>query len=203
MKKIFALIILFSTIVYSQIPPQGISHRGTVYNTLGALVANASVKIRISILDNNPGTVVFSETHTVTTNAQGQYSLNIGTSPVLNSPNVAFNTIDWGLNLKFLKVEIDPSGVGNNYPIVGTNQLMSVPYALYSGKSNSDVKTVNNINDLRALTGYVNNQMVFVKGYYSEGDGGDGFFIYKAAETIVDKGGIFIKPNGINPVTSP
>ena len=197
MKKLFLIFILFGSFAYSQqIPPQGISHRGTVYNTLGDLVIDADVKIKISILDgSSSGSVVYTETHSVHTNLQGQYSLNIGT--VTPSPTPSFSSINWGTNLKFLKVEIDPTNVGTTFPIAGSNQLMSVPYALYAEKSNNDVKTVNNINDLRAITSYVNNQEVFVKGYYSEGDGGEGHFVYLIDEVEPDTHGIHIKPNNI------
>lgn len=74
---------------------------------------------------------------------------------------------------------------------------MSVPYALYAEKSNNDIKTVNNINDLRAITSYVNKQEVFVKGYYTEGDGGEGFFVFLIDEVEPDTHGIHIKPNNI------
>src|SRR2546430_13270866 len=51
-----------------------------------------------------------------------------------------FSGINWALNSKFLKVEIDPSG-GSNYTITGTNQLWSVPYSLYSEQTNTDRKS--------------------------------------------------------------
>lgn len=61
------------------------------------------------------------------TNAQGLYSLLIGTGTI-QSGN--FPIIGWGQNQHYLKVEIDPNG-GNNFVQVGTPALLaSVPYAL-------------------------------------------------------------------------
>ncbi len=45
-----------------------------------------------------------------------------------------FSAINWGKNAKFLQVELDPAG-GSNYTNLGTTQMMSVPYALFSEKS--------------------------------------------------------------------
>ncbi len=45
-----------------------------------------------------------------------------------------FSGINWGKNAKFLQVEMDPAG-GSNYTNLGTTQMMSVPYALFSDKS--------------------------------------------------------------------
>ena len=42
-----------------------------------------------------------------------------------------FSTINWGYGPYFLKTEIDPTG-GTNYSISSVQQLLSVPYALYS-----------------------------------------------------------------------
>ncbi|MBL4755420.1 MAG: tail fiber domain-containing protein, partial [Flavobacteriales bacterium] len=42
-----------------------------------------------------------------------------------------FTTIDWGADLHFLKVEMDETG-GSNYQLMGTSQLLSVPYALFA-----------------------------------------------------------------------
>jgi hypothetical protein len=42
-----------------------------------------------------------------------------------------FSEIDWATGPYFIKTEIDPAG-GSNYTITGTQQVMSVPYALYA-----------------------------------------------------------------------
>lgn len=115
--------------------PQGMSYQAIALTAGGNPVANGNVGIRISILDNSAsGTAVYVETHAKTTNAQGLYNLNIGQG----TPTTGiFSAINWGLNTKYLKVEVDPAG-GCNYSVTGTNQLMSVPYALYAENTNVD-----------------------------------------------------------------
>jgi hypothetical protein len=49
-----------------------------------------------------------------------------------------FSSINWGQNYKFLKVELDTTATGNSYIDLGTQQMMSVPYALYAGSVNPD-----------------------------------------------------------------
>jgi hypothetical protein len=127
--SLFLLLALLITIEsYSQVP-QGISYQAVAFNTSGSPVVNGNVGVKISILDNSTsGTVVYSETHLILTNAQGLFNLNIGQG----TPSTGtFSSINWGTNSKFLKVEVDPAG-GTNYTNIGTNQLMSVPFALYS-----------------------------------------------------------------------
>jgi hypothetical protein len=43
--------------------------------------------------------------------------------------------VDWSNGLKFLQVEMDIAG-GTTYSDMGTQQMMSVPYALYAGQAN-------------------------------------------------------------------
>ena len=128
-KTIILFALLVSTILFAQVP-QGISYQAIALNSSGNPVVSSNVGLRLSILDSSAtGTVLYSETHTKTTNAQGLFNLVIGQGTLVSG---AFNTIDWGTNSKFLKVEMDAAG-GSNYVLVGTSQLLSVPYALAAG----------------------------------------------------------------------
>lgn len=135
MKKIILVsLLLISSLIFAQ-APQGVSYQAVAFGSSGNPVVNSNVGVRISILNNTAdGAVIYTETHTKTTNAQGLFNLNIGQgTPVTGS----FSGINWGGNPKFFKVEVDPAG-GTNYTITGTNQLMSVPYALYAEKINTN-----------------------------------------------------------------
>ncbi len=136
MKNILLLLFTFLfTNIFSQ-TPQGVSYQAVAFDASGNAVVNSSVGIQISILDNSAtGTVVYTETFTKTTNAQGLFNLNIGTGAPTSG---TFSAINWAVNSKFLKVEIDPLG-GTSYTNVGINQLMSVPYALFAEKANTVV----------------------------------------------------------------
>jgi len=127
MKKIALLsLLLISFIGLAQVP-QGISYQAIALNGSGNPVVSSNVRLRLSILDNSAtGTNLFTETHLKTTNPQGLFNLIIGQGTVVSG---TFTTINWGTNSKFLKVEMDAAG-GTNYVLVGTTQLLSVPYAL-------------------------------------------------------------------------
>lgn len=130
MKKILLLSALFiSLMTFAQVP-QGISYQAIALNGSGNPVASSNVRVKLSILDQTAtGTVLYSETQLRTTTAQGLFNLIIGQGTVVSG---TFNTINWGTNSKFLKVEMDVTG-GTNYTLVGTTQLLSVPYAMAAG----------------------------------------------------------------------
>ncbi len=130
MKKVLLLIAaLFTAITFAQVP-QGISYQAIALNGSGNPVVNSNVGVRLSILDNSAtGTILYTETHIKTTNTQGLFNLVIGQgTPVTGT----FTGINWATNSKFLKAEIDVAG-GTNYVLVGSTQLLSVPYALTAG----------------------------------------------------------------------
>lgn len=129
MKKLYIAFSLFlASLAYSQVP-QAFSYQTIAFNSAGAPISNGNVNLRISILDNSAtGTVLYTETHTKTTNSKGLVNLNIGQGTAITGN---FGGINWGTNPKFVKVEMDPAG-GSNYTNVGVNQLMSVPYSQVS-----------------------------------------------------------------------
>ncbi|WP_296150310.1 hypothetical protein [uncultured Flavobacterium sp.] len=131
MKKLLLLTAFFITTLLAAQVPQGISYQAIALNTSGGPVVSSPVGIRLTILENSAtGTAIYTESHIKTTNAQGLFNLTIGQgNPTLGT----FSTINWGTNQKFLKVEIDVAG-GSNFIVVGTTQLLSVPYALTAKK---------------------------------------------------------------------
>jgi hypothetical protein len=127
MKKSITLFALLITLFTFAQVPQGISYQAIALNAGGNPVISSNVRVRLSILDvSATGTTLYSETQLKTTNAQGLFNLVIGQGTVVSG---VFNTINWGTNSKFLKVEMDATG-GTTYVLVGTTQLLSVPYAL-------------------------------------------------------------------------
>jgi hypothetical protein len=113
--------------------PQALNYQAVARTSDGVIIPTQNIGVRFSILDANvTGTVLFSETHTTTTNPYGLFTLAIGKGTPVTS---TFASINWASGTdKFLKVEIAPTG-GNNYQLQGTTQLLSVPYALYSEKT--------------------------------------------------------------------
>ena len=113
-------------------PPQSFMYQSVIRNSSGNVLANQRINAKVSILKTSAsGTAVYEETHTATTDAAGVLTLAVGNGTVVSG---IFVNIDWFADDYFLKTEIDPIG-GYNYQLVTTQQLLSVPYALMSGKT--------------------------------------------------------------------
>ena len=141
MKKIYsiAIAILLTASVWSQ-APQKMSYQAVIRNTNNTLVTSKVIGMRISILKGSSvGTEVYAETQTSTiaTNANGLVSLEIGKGTVVTG---TFVGIKWSEGPYFIKTETDPTG-GTNYTIIGTSELLSMPYALHA-------KTVENLSGI-------------------------------------------------------
>lgn len=134
MNKIYSclLIGLFSIGMAQAQAPSKFSYQAVVRDASGALINKSPVGIQISLYKNaTSGSAVYVERHTTNSNANGLISIEIG-SGTLQSGN--FRTIDWGNNNYFIKSEMDPNG-GTSYTVELSNQLLSVPYALYANSS--------------------------------------------------------------------
>jgi hypothetical protein len=128
------VLFLFSSVSILAQTPEKMSYQLVLRDASNTLLTNQQVGIQISILQTtNTGSAVYTETQTATTNINGLLSLEIGTGT--SSDN--FSAIDWSAGPYFIKTATDASG-GNNYTIIGTSQLMSVPFALYAKTSGND-----------------------------------------------------------------
>ncbi|OFX25283.1 MAG: hypothetical protein A2033_07575 [Bacteroidetes bacterium GWA2_31_9] len=108
--------------------PQAFKYQALATYSNGNPIANQLVSFRINLLQGSTsGTSVYTETHAITTNEEGLVNLEIGNG----SGGGNMNTVDWANGPYFIKVEMDTTG-GSNYILMGTSQLLSVPYALYS-----------------------------------------------------------------------
>jgi hypothetical protein len=159
MKKGFTSLILLLSITYGFAQaPQKMSYQCVVRNANGKLVANQSIGLRISILQESAsGNIVYQETYNPKpqTNANGLVAVEIGGGEALSGN---FADINWGSGTYFLKTETDPTG-GTNYTITGTSQLLSVPYALHAKTAENGFS--GNYDDL-------SNKPTLFSGYYNE-----------------------------------
>ncbi|MDP2422795.1 MAG: tail fiber domain-containing protein, partial [Bacteroidales bacterium] len=83
------------------------------------------------------------------TNANGLVSLEIGSGIPITGTMAAIN---WAAGPYFLKTETDPTG-GTTYSVVGTSQLLSVPYALLARTATEVVD--NSITSAKILDGTI------------------------------------------------
>lgn len=130
MKRItffFFLMLLATAAAVAQLP-QAVSFQAVLRDG-NTLLANRSVGVRLSIRQGAAdGAVVYAETHSVSTNANGLLVLPMGMGSVEQG---AFATIDWANGPYYAVSEADPAG-GSNYSLTTVQQILSVPYALYA-----------------------------------------------------------------------
>jgi hypothetical protein len=123
--------VLTAVFAYAQVP-QGINYQAAIRNSDGEVLSNQQIGLRMSILESNV-TAVYEETHSVITNNFGLVTVVIGQGTATQG---AFADIDWSTGNHFIQTEVDLSG-GSNYEVMGSQQLMSVPYALYAKSAGS------------------------------------------------------------------
>ncbi|MFD1631025.1 exosporium glycoprotein BclB-related protein [Pseudopedobacter beijingensis] len=134
-KLLFSVVVTLLSICSFAQAPQKINYQAVIRNSTGDPVANQNVSLKLSVTNGNGGTVQYAETHTgITTNAFGLVNLKIGTGTPVSG---TFSAISWQTGNKYLKIEADIAG-GTNYSTLSSTELVSVPYALYSGSSNSN-----------------------------------------------------------------
>ena len=135
MKKTLTILtaVLLTAIVFAQ-SPEKMNYQAVVKDVSNNLISNQPVNFRISILQGSAsGTSVYTETQGYTTNAFGLANLIIGSG----TSGDDFSLIDWAIGPYFIKIEMDITG-GTNYQMMGTSQLLSVPYALYAKTADID-----------------------------------------------------------------
>src|SRR4030095_7057606 len=128
---LFTLLMLSGTFLQqaNAQPPAKMTYQSVIRDATSALVVNDVVRVKISVLQgSSSGSVVYSEVHLTSTNGNGLATFQIGGGAVLSG---SLESVDWGNGPYFIKTETDPNG-GTNYTIVGTSEMLSVPYALYA-----------------------------------------------------------------------
>ena len=133
-KIIFILLLLLGFQSYAQ-APEKFTYQSIVRSDDGRLLRLSKLGIKISIIENSKnGLVVYTETHSTTTNRNGLVTLIVGDG--VSADNIS--DIDWASGPFYMKIEVDPNG-GIGYTIEQTAQLLSVPYALFAGNSTIDL----------------------------------------------------------------
>ena len=128
MKKITSILttlVLFCITVFAQ-APQAFNYQGVARDAEGNPLVNREIGLQISILED--ATTIYTETHSVLTSNLGLFAVQVGAGiPVFGT----FESISWGDNPHFIEVSMDENG-GTDYQLLGSSELLSVPYALYA-----------------------------------------------------------------------
>jgi uncharacterized protein (TIGR02145 family) len=123
MRLIFSLqFILISALGLSQSPAL-MPYQAIARGVGGQPLINTAVSARFTVHDGSAsGTNVWQEVQTVTTNWQGLFTAHLGSVTPLNGVN-------WPQGDKFMQVELN---TGSGFVDMGTQQMVSVPYALHT-----------------------------------------------------------------------
>ena len=146
MKKQLLLVsaLLFGALLSLQAQaPQAIQYQTIIRNAAGEVVMNQNVGLQLTVRQTTAiGTAVYQETHTKMTNDYGLVNLQIGAGTTSDD----MSAIDWSQGPYYLEVGLDLTG-GSSYTVMGTTQLLSVPYALYAEKAGSGTHYVGEVFD--------------------------------------------------------
>ena len=105
--------------------PSLINYQGAARLANGTPLDNRTVTIKFEIHQGSSGgNIVATEIQTVQTNLLGLFSTQIGKTTNISG-------INWQGNLMFLQVSMDTSA-GSNFTSLGTQQMVSVPYAMHA-----------------------------------------------------------------------
>jgi hypothetical protein len=138
MKKFYLIILslLLVRIGFTQVP-QIFSYQAALRGSNGQILADKSVKVRLSFLSGgSTGISVYSEDHSITTTSIGLINIGAGEGVLVSG---SFSSINWSEGNIWLKVELDENLTGS-FVIMGASKLLSVPYALYAASGNQGPK---------------------------------------------------------------
>lgn len=138
MKKLFYTIAASLLICVSATAavPGSFKWQAVVRDGNGAVLADKEVSVNIRIHQGEAdGTILYGETHTATTSESGIVYLNIGEG---DAGEASLQDLNWADGPYFLEVEMDK---GEGFENIGTQELLSVPYAEFAGNAEKVVLT--------------------------------------------------------------
>ena len=136
MKKIKLIfgIFLFFNFAFSQ-APQGINYQAVIRNSNGAAVVNTNLWLRVQLIQGNVnGSIAYAEEFQVNSSSTGLVNIVIGNGTPLGA--TVFSDIDWSNSPYFFEIAYHTTN-NPTYTTMGTQQFVSVPYALYAETANS------------------------------------------------------------------
>jgi len=121
-------ILFFGTLSAQETQKNFINYQGVARNASNELMISENMNITIGVKFGAANTAaIYEESHTITTDANGVFSLLIGNGSSLSGN---YNTLPWGSAATFVTVSMN----GNE---IGTTEMMAVPYAISSGDADN------------------------------------------------------------------
>jgi uncharacterized protein (TIGR02145 family) len=160
----FSLLIVFSALqlLMRAQAPALIPYQAIARNAAGEPLASSTLNARFTMHDGTAtGTSVWQELQTVSTTSLGLFTVQLGS-------NVALTGVNWASGDKFMQVEID---LGQGFVDIGTQQLLSVPYALYGEAAGNGYSHVSMTGDTLY---FQNGSFVIIPGLSEANNNGGG-----------------------------
>ncbi len=116
--------------------PEAIQYQAVARDVAGNPLLNKNISVKFNVRSGGvEGTIVYSERHNTYSNSFGLVNLQLGKGEILTG---FFPSIQWESGTFYLETLIDAQG-GTNYQVLGTTQLVSVPFALYAKTAGNTV----------------------------------------------------------------
>ncbi|MCY7352733.1 MAG: hypothetical protein LH606_19085 [Cytophagaceae bacterium] len=132
MKKLSLLLfaLLSLTVAQAQRAPRGMNYQAVARDLKGQVLADQTISLRINLLSGNTkATLVhYSETHDVTTNQFGLFTLVIGEGKTQAG---VFDRVPWSTDDVWMEVGIREANK-SNFAIISSSKLLAVPYAFHA-----------------------------------------------------------------------
>jgi hypothetical protein len=130
--KLFCAVMLLLCLSNATNAQTGMNFQGVARNGNGIILASQSIAVRLSVLQGSTsGNLLYQETKTVTTNAQGIFNIVIGDPTGATNTTGSYTNIAWQTPPHFIRLEMDPTA-GTNFAVLGTTQLQYVAYAQFA-----------------------------------------------------------------------
>ena len=121
LSSLVILSILFITTTSAQPVTNNINYQAVARNAIGNVLVSQGINIKIYIEQGTGGPVLYSERHNVSTNQFGLFTLEIGNGFLLSGN---YNSINWSIGDKWIKVEMDPTGTNTTYTNMGESRFL-------------------------------------------------------------------------------
>lgn len=161
MKLKYALIffVVFSFLLADAqtVPGKEMHYQAVARDNSGAIMSNKKITVEIGIY---AGSVLsWEEVHTVTTDQDGLFTLTIGGGTSTGAGNMtSYDLIEWGTALYSIRISMDYNA-GSSFNLMGSSQLMSVPYTFQSLKTaqvqNLPLSKLKDVNTSKQKNGYI------------------------------------------------
>lgn len=121
----------------AQTLPGGMKYQAVARNLSGEVLANQKSSFRIDLYATNPATkaatTYYSETHEVTTDLLGMFSLVIGEGRVLSG---GIGAVPWSTRDIWMRVAMK-GPADRDFNTISSSRLLAVPYAFHAGTANA------------------------------------------------------------------